>query len=144
MSDWEDEYDEHGAAIYKPAAKAAPVEWERPSDTGQQQNVCFGVRSVSRFGADRNCDDRSRRGRGQGRASSRVRIVEAREDSALAMESRGGTKIRELEESTGARIKINKGDYEGEVVIFGAPAAQQKAKEMIQDLVASDSSGFRN
>lgn len=33
-------------------------------------------------------------------------------------------------------LKINKGDYEGEVVIFGSSAAQQKAKEMIEDLVA--------
>ena len=37
-------------------------------------------------------------------------------------------------------LKINKGDYEGEVVILGYPTAQQKAKEMIEDLVAGSSS----
>ncbi|KAG8000301.1 putative ATP-dependent RNA helicase DDX43, partial [Nibea albiflora] len=37
---------------------------------------------------------------------------------------------------------VNRGDYEGEVVIFGAPAAQQKAKEMIEDLVADGNSRF--
>ncbi|XP_053189063.1 probable ATP-dependent RNA helicase DDX43 [Scomber japonicus] len=57
---------------------------------------------------------------------------------------RGGAKIRELEESSGARIKINKGDYEGEVVILGTPEAQQKAKEMIEELVADGNSRFRN
>ncbi|XP_074532711.1 putative ATP-dependent RNA helicase DDX43 [Halichoeres trimaculatus] len=55
---------------------------------------------------------------------------------------RGGAKIRELEESSGARIKINKGDYEGELLIFGSSAAQQKAKEMIEELLAGGSSRF--
>lgn len=76
MSDWEDEYDEQGVAICKPAAKSAPVEWERPSDTAQQQSAYFGVRSRGRFGADRNGDDRRRGGnvsisvRGHSRDSS--------------------------------------------------------------------------
>ncbi|KAG7512245.1 putative ATP-dependent RNA helicase DDX43 [Solea senegalensis] len=37
---------------------------------------------------------------------------------------------------------VNKGDYEGEVVIFGSPTAQQKAKELIEDLVADGGSRF--
>ncbi|KAL3050694.1 hypothetical protein OYC64_012671 [Pagothenia borchgrevinki] len=53
---------------------------------------------------------------------------------------KGGAKIRELEESTGARIKINKGDYEGEVVLLGSSEAQQKAKEMIEELVSDSNS----
>ncbi|KAJ4948091.1 hypothetical protein JOQ06_019631, partial [Pogonophryne albipinna] len=53
---------------------------------------------------------------------------------------KGGAKIRELEESTGARIKINKGDYEGEVVLMGSSEAQQKAKEMIEELVSDSNS----
>ncbi|KAM6956548.1 putative ATP-dependent RNA helicase DDX43 [Aplochiton taeniatus] len=57
---------------------------------------------------------------------------------------RGGTKIRELEETTGARIKINNGDYEGEVVLFGSPDVQQKAREMIEELVSDSGSGFRS
>ncbi|KAK1905020.1 putative ATP-dependent RNA helicase DDX53 [Dissostichus eleginoides] len=53
---------------------------------------------------------------------------------------KGGAKIRELEESTGARIKVNKGDYEGEVVLSGSSEAQQKAKEMIEELVSDSNS----
>ncbi|XP_041722517.1 probable ATP-dependent RNA helicase DDX43 isoform X2 [Coregonus clupeaformis] len=58
---------------------------------------------------------------------------------------RGGATIRELEETSGARIKINKGDYEGEVQIFGSSKVQQKAREMIEELVAGDNGlwGFR-
>ncbi|XP_060942856.1 probable ATP-dependent RNA helicase DDX43 [Limanda limanda] len=52
---------------------------------------------------------------------------------------KGGAKIRELEESSRASIKINRGDYEGEVLIFGPPAAQEKAKEMIEHLLTSRS-----
>ncbi|XP_075906915.1 putative ATP-dependent RNA helicase DDX43 isoform X1 [Nelusetta ayraudi] len=48
---------------------------------------------------------------------------------------RGGARIREVEESSGARIKINKGDHECEVVIFGPSDAQQKARALIEDIV---------
>lgn len=41
-------------------------------------------------------------------------------------------------------FQINKGGYEGEVVIFGSTAAQQKAKEMIEDLVAEGNSRYCN
>ncbi|XP_053291829.1 probable ATP-dependent RNA helicase DDX43 [Pleuronectes platessa] len=57
---------------------------------------------------------------------------------------RGGAKIRELEESSGASIKINRGDYDGEVLIFGSSAAQEKAKEMIEHLLAEGNSRFCN
>uniref|UniRef100_A0AAY4CIG1 RNA helicase n=1 Tax=Denticeps clupeoides TaxID=299321 RepID=A0AAY4CIG1_9TELE len=53
---------------------------------------------------------------------------------------RGGSKIREIEESSGARIKINSGNYEGEVVIFGSSDVQKKAKEMIDDLILDNGS----
>ncbi|CAB1343607.1 unnamed protein product [Coregonus sp. 'balchen'] len=41
--------------------------------------------------------------------------------------------------------QINKGDYEGEVQIFGSSKVQQKAREMIEELVAGDNGpwGFR-
>ncbi|XP_075454133.1 putative ATP-dependent RNA helicase DDX43 [Ascaphus truei] len=48
---------------------------------------------------------------------------------------RGGSKIRELEESSGSRIKITKGDYDSEVKIFGSSEQQDKAKTMIDDLL---------
>ncbi|XP_022608579.1 probable ATP-dependent RNA helicase DDX43, partial [Seriola dumerili] len=170
MSDWEEEYNEDGTAIQNPATKSVPVEWKSPCDDRQQGNISFGVRSGARFGAsgegraDRIGQYKSRRGGGQGRALSpgscggpgRRPFLDEKSDSSqpvtITVENasvgrvigRGGAKIRELEESTGARIKINKGDYEGEVVIFGSSAAQQKAKEMIEDLVADGSSRFHN
>ncbi|KFP14901.1 putative ATP-dependent RNA helicase DDX43, partial [Egretta garzetta] len=58
-------------------------------------------------------------------------------DSALvgALIGRGGTKIRELEDSSGSRIKVIKGTYEAEVKIFGSVAVQNKAKMLIDDAV---------
>ncbi|KFP94182.1 putative ATP-dependent RNA helicase DDX43, partial [Haliaeetus albicilla] len=48
---------------------------------------------------------------------------------------RGGAKIRELEDSSGSRIKVIKGTYEAEVKIFGSVAVQNKAKMLIDDAV---------
>ncbi|KAM9345121.1 putative ATP-dependent RNA helicase DDX43 [Symphorus nematophorus] len=167
MSDWEDEYDGDGVAIQKPVTKPAPTEWKSPSYDSQRESVSFGARNGPRFGGPREgrgersgggSEYRSRRGGGEGRqfprSTERRTFGEENSDSSppvtLSVENasvgrvigRGGAKIRELEESSGARIKINKGDYEGEVVIFGSPAAQQKAKEMIEDLLADGNSRF--
>uniref|UniRef100_A0A3B4ZSE7 RNA helicase n=1 Tax=Stegastes partitus TaxID=144197 RepID=A0A3B4ZSE7_9TELE len=164
MSDWEDEYDQDGVAIQKPAAKSAPTEREAPCDDRQRQNVFFGVRNCSRFGAyndrrandsgkgseyERRIDGGDRGGSGRRRTfdnekSDSSRPVTFTVENALVgrIIGRGGAKIRELEESTGARIKINKGDYEGEVVIFGSSDAQQKAKEMIEELVEDGGSHY--
>ncbi|KFV50321.1 putative ATP-dependent RNA helicase DDX43, partial [Tyto alba] len=48
---------------------------------------------------------------------------------------RGGSKIRELEDSSGSRIKVIKGTCEAEVKIFGSIAVQNKAKMLIDDAV---------
>lgn len=53
MSDWEEEYDEGGVAIQKPATKSAPTEWKPPSYDSRRENVCFGVRGGGRSGAPR-------------------------------------------------------------------------------------------
>lgn len=37
---------------------------------------------------------------------------------------------------------MNRGDTEGEVIIFGSSGVQQKAKEMIADLLAKANIGF--
>ncbi|XP_035257015.1 probable ATP-dependent RNA helicase DDX43 [Anguilla anguilla] len=93
----------------------------------------------------RNRDFNSgRRGRGGhsggGRTSSMPPLSFSVENSAIgAIIGRGGAKIRELEESSGARIKINRGDYEGEVQIFGSREVQDKAREMIEELVSQSS-----
>ncbi|KAL7383416.1 hypothetical protein ABVT39_010268 [Epinephelus coioides] len=159
MSDWEDEYDESGVAIQKPATKSAPTEWKPPSYDSRRENVCFGVRGGGRSGAprewraDRGGGERyeySRANGGEGRPGRRTfgderPVTFTVENTSVGrVIGRGGAKIRELEESTGARIKINRGDYEAEVVLFGSSDAQQKAKEMIEDLVADGNSRFPN
>ncbi|KFR00511.1 putative ATP-dependent RNA helicase DDX43, partial [Opisthocomus hoazin] len=55
---------------------------------------------------------------------------------------RGGTKIRELEDSSGSRIKVIKGTYEAEVKIFGSAAVQNKAKMLIDDAVTRSGQNY--
>ncbi|NXQ87016.1 DDX43 helicase, partial [Nyctibius grandis] len=65
-------------------------------------------------------------------------------DSALvgALIGRGGTKIRELEDSSGSRIKVIKGAYEAEVKIFGSIAVQNKAKMLIDNAVTRSGQNY--
>ncbi|KFP50716.1 putative ATP-dependent RNA helicase DDX43, partial [Cathartes aura] len=55
---------------------------------------------------------------------------------------RSGTKIRELEDSSGSRIKVIKGTYEAEVKIFGSVAVQNKAKILIDDAVTRSGQNY--
>ncbi|XP_029927014.1 putative ATP-dependent RNA helicase DDX43 isoform X2 [Myripristis murdjan] len=171
MSDWEEEYDEVGNAKQKFASKPARAEWKLTINGCQAENAHFDVSNVPRRGRGRGRRDggdvegRSWRDGGNSGGFSRsmdrggreVRSpAEEKSDSAPPMTfgldnaavgrviGRGGAKIRELEETTGARIKIKRGDYESEVVVFGSSAAQQKVKEMIDDLMADGSSQFRS
>ncbi|KAM6922830.1 putative ATP-dependent RNA helicase DDX43 [Lycodopsis pacificus] len=163
MSDWEEDNSEGGVAI---PTKTAPTEWKLPHDDSQGQDVFSGVRNGAKSGASREwradgnvygSEYKSRRGGGEFRPFSRSTdrggpgrptFGDGKSDSSQAVTftvenasvgriiGRGGARIRELEESTGARIKISNGDSEGEVVLFGPSAAQQKAKEMIEELLA--------
>ncbi|XP_005153365.3 probable ATP-dependent RNA helicase DDX43 [Melopsittacus undulatus] len=65
-------------------------------------------------------------------------------DSALvgALIGRGGSKIRELEDSSGSRIKVIKGDYKAEVKIFGSVAVQNKAKMLIDDALTRSGQNY--
>ncbi|KAM4771056.1 putative ATP-dependent RNA helicase DDX43 [Rhinophrynus dorsalis] len=56
---------------------------------------------------------------------------------------RGGSKIKELEELSGCRIKIEKADYDSEVKLFGSSEQQNKAKSMIDDIVKRSEKGPR-
>ncbi|TNN33451.1 putative ATP-dependent RNA helicase DDX43 [Liparis tanakae] len=123
MSDWEDD-NEGGAAIHKSVEKTAPTARKTPHDDSRGQSVCFGQRNGTGSGASRGWGtDRSgdgpeygsRRGGGGGGGGSRENRTFARESDEQS---------------------INNGDYAGEVVLSGSSAAQQKAKEMIEELVA--------
>ncbi|XP_076830956.1 putative ATP-dependent RNA helicase DDX43 [Brachyhypopomus gauderio] len=170
MSDWEDEYDERGVAVTRPpgvgtGARAAPT---FPSGVPREV-VCFGGGAPrgkpsrdrpqwrDRRDGDAGLDGAAVRGdsrdggrwRGEGRVfgvdgdgSGSRRPVSLRVENALIgrIIGRGGGKIRELEESSGARIKINRGEYEGDLLIFGSSDVQQKAQTMIEELISGGSS----
>ncbi|XP_061479114.1 probable ATP-dependent RNA helicase DDX43 isoform X4 [Rhineura floridana] len=58
-------------------------------------------------------------------------------DNALVgiLIGRSGSKIKELEESSGCKIQVVRGNYEAEIKIFGGNDKQTKAKMMIEDLI---------
>uniref|UniRef100_A0A3Q0S5Y8 RNA helicase n=1 Tax=Amphilophus citrinellus TaxID=61819 RepID=A0A3Q0S5Y8_AMPCI len=147
MSDWEDEYDQDGVAINKPAPKLQ-TGWKLPDNDRQKKNVgkanCSGagpqVRSW-RSGGDFGGPGRQRTYVNEKLDSAPPLIITVESASVGRIIGRGGATIGQLQERSGARIKVNKGGYENEVVIFGSSAAQQKAKEMIEDLVAEGRHG---
>ncbi|KAK5604642.1 hypothetical protein CRENBAI_013699 [Crenichthys baileyi] len=165
MSDWEDDYDEEGVAIEKLVHKTTATNKQLVAKDGHGDGKVYAdMKTRTWFGESREArgerswegtDFRSRRGQpdrgrshGERRCEnetsdrSRPLIFKVENLSIGRIIGRGGAKIRELEESSGGRIKITRGDYEGEVVIFGSSAAQQNAKEMIEDLVAGTPSLF--
>ncbi|KAF4090422.1 hypothetical protein AMELA_G00051600 [Ameiurus melas] len=147
MSDWEDEHDGNGGAISKPSrVYSAPcTQWQATSNISKE-NVYFGGKrggNVDRGGSQWR-DRRERGNFNNGRDARRDRAASTRpltltvENSLVGrIIGRGGAKIRELEESSGARIKINRGDYEGEVLIFGSIDVQQKANDLIKELIGT-------
>uniref|UniRef100_A0A3P8Y6Z3 RNA helicase n=1 Tax=Esox lucius TaxID=8010 RepID=A0A3P8Y6Z3_ESOLU len=127
MSDWEDEYD--GSAPVTTGSKDFNSQFQkwRGNDGGNGRVV-----SRSGCGNTRVC---ARGGRGgvADRSGFTLPVTFTVDNTSIGrVIGRGGAKIRELEETSGARIKINKGDYEGEVHIFGSSEEQQKAREMIE------------
>ncbi|XP_051503737.1 probable ATP-dependent RNA helicase DDX43 [Myxocyprinus asiaticus] len=81
------------------------------------------------------------RGRGDGERSGSAAPTSLRVENSLVgrIIGRGGAKIRELEQSSGASIKINRGANEAEVLIFGSCDVQLKAKDKIEELVHGNS-----
>uniref|UniRef100_A0A6Q2XS44 RNA helicase n=1 Tax=Esox lucius TaxID=8010 RepID=A0A6Q2XS44_ESOLU len=172
MSDWEDEYDGSapvttGSKDFKSSRKWSEKEnvcfgmrngggFEAPRGIADRNSSQFqkwrgndggNGRVVSRSGCG-NTRVCARGGRGgvADRSGFTLPVTFTVDNTSIGrVIGRGGAKIRELEETSGARIKINKGDYEGEVHIFGSSEEQQKAREMIEQLVARDSFswGFR-
>ncbi|XP_060780747.1 probable ATP-dependent RNA helicase DDX43 [Neoarius graeffei] len=150
MSDWEADCGEDGGSISKPSrVHAAPcTQWKAASDISKAGGSFGGKRGekVEREGAQwRSWRERDRKvNYGNNRETRRERPASTQpltftvENSLIGrVIGRGGAKIRDLEESSGARIKVNRGDYEGEVLIFGCHDAQQKANDLIKELVGT-------
>ncbi|XP_078069558.1 putative ATP-dependent RNA helicase DDX43 [Mustelus asterias] len=139
MSDWEaDSGDEQ-----RPRPQS---EWRPPAGSWGQTRGRPGPRPRGELGA--GDWGRARRGRqpGAGGAAapqSRDSGPPSSPSLSFLIESaavgtvigRGGSKIRELEEASGSKIQILKGDFEVEVKLFGSHAAQLKAKELIENIV---------
>ncbi|XP_036403067.1 probable ATP-dependent RNA helicase DDX43 [Megalops cyprinoides] len=162
MSDWEDEYDEGGVAIDKPVPKKREKEgssngwsghFELQNDRGppcsRGDRWSSGANSWRSKDSLEACDQKLRgigicdstkrwrggRNGGERSGSTPPMSLVVVNSSIGAIIGRGGANIRELEGGSGARIKINRGDFEGEVLIFGSSDAQQKAREMIEELL---------
>ncbi|KAM8953045.1 putative ATP-dependent RNA helicase DDX43 [Pelodytes ibericus] len=152
MSDWEEEYEPD----YKPKPKEQPQDlppWEptkswRPKSNDGASNWRGTDEGVWR--------GRPRWGEQPTRAPNRSSYERPqeyrRQDNghvSLNLEShvvgkvigRGGSKIKEFEELSGARLKVVQEDYNSEVRIFGNQEQQNKAKDLISDFVSGLESG---
>ncbi|NWI20471.1 DDX43 helicase, partial [Crypturellus soui] len=155
MSDWETSGDEDGGAVPPPSSApvASPL-WRSPAAPSRSHVSAEGGRG--RRGRERQCEageEWEPRGAGGSRGSREAagqwmpravhRPQDAPEPLCLRLDSalvggligRGGAKIRELEESSGAKIQVMKGTCEAEVKIFGSIAVQSKAKMLIEDTI---------
>lgn len=73
-------------------------------------------------------------------ASSSLTLTVQKRDVGKII-GKGGAKIRELQELSGARINVNRegsSNYEADVNIYGEHSAREKAKELILSLVNDD------
>ncbi|KAM6086665.1 putative ATP-dependent RNA helicase DDX43 isoform 2-T2 [Theristicus caerulescens] len=169
MSDWDTSSNEDAGAPGRPPSSAAAARrlWQAPATPSQSRASLEGGggrRSADWRGeaaASLRGEEWEPRGaagsRGPGEAARqqppRATAGQARDavtplcfhlDSALvgALIGRGGTKIRELEDSSGSRIKVIKGTYEAEVKIFGSVAVQNKAKMLIDNAVTRSGQNY--
>ncbi|NXQ49851.1 DDX43 helicase, partial [Catharus fuscescens] len=157
MSDWDASSDEElGASDWpRAAASAEPLFWSPSTPSWGRASVEGGGRGGQGTGSPGGEDWELRGAEGSGgprraarKGLPRAAAGQARDsaaplcfhlDSALvgALIGRGGTKIKELENSSGSRIKVTRGTYESEVKIFGSVDVQNKAKMLIDNLVTN-------
>ncbi|NXL56900.1 DDX43 helicase, partial [Chordeiles acutipennis] len=168
MSDWEMDSDEGGAAPGGPPSSAAALRRWQPPPTplqsrasveggGGQRSAEWRREAAASLGREEWQPRGAEGSRGPGEAARQwppraasgqtqdaVEPLCFHLDSALvgALIGPGGTKIRELEDSSGSRIKVIKGTYEAEVKIFGSVAVQKKAKMLIDDAVTRSGQNY--
>ncbi|XP_056904251.1 probable ATP-dependent RNA helicase DDX43 [Takifugu flavidus] len=151
MSDWEDASDDTGDSI-RDWARQEPspaIDWTRtafPSenenfgmiDARQERTDAHKAREPGRAPAvrgrtfHRNCDP----GETMGDLTRGLRF-NVEKLSIGTIIGRGGARIRQMQDRSGATIKVYTRDTQGEVNIFGSPDSQQKAKNMIDDLLVN-------
>ncbi|NXY87065.1 DDX43 helicase, partial [Alcedo cyanopectus] len=157
MADWESRGEEDAGALASAAAgslcrpPAAPSHsrgsaqgggrggreewWREPSESpaGETRQLRGAGGSRGPWQAGR---PPGRAAAGQARSAAAPLCFSVPSALVGALIGRGGAKIRELEESSGSRIKVVRGTSEAEVKIFGSIAVQNKAKVLIDDVVA--------
>ncbi|XP_054827324.1 probable ATP-dependent RNA helicase DDX43 [Eublepharis macularius] len=149
MSDWETGSDEdrpRGAVSQPSPGAAAPSPVPRGSRAASGDKKERGDRRTGRSpqGLAREpwqsgpLEFRARGSpAGKGRERARSPPLCFRLDNSVvgALIGRGGAKIKELEESSGCKIQVVRGNYEAEVKIFGGNDKQTKAKMLIDELI---------
>ncbi|XP_071597653.1 probable ATP-dependent RNA helicase DDX43 isoform X5 [Heliangelus exortis] len=168
MSDWDASSDEDGGPQSRPPSSAATAGRLRqlpatPSQSrasgegsGYRRSAAWCRREAAGSRGGEEGEARSTEGfRGLGKAARQqppraaggqapdaVEPLTFHLDRALVgapIADRGGTKIRELQDSSGSRVKVIKGTDEAEVKIFGSVSVQEKAKRLMIDDAATRS-----
>ncbi|NWT09232.1 DDX43 helicase, partial [Vireo altiloquus] len=155
MSDWDASSDEELSAPEWPRAAAAAGRlcWSSSAPSWGRTSVEGGGRRGKNAGSPGGeaWEPRGAEGSGGLRRAARQRPPRDSAaplcfhlDSALvgALIGRGGAKIKELEDSSGSRIKVTRGTYEAEVKIFGSTDEQNKAKMLIDNVVTSSGQNY--
>ncbi|NXE33063.1 DDX43 helicase, partial [Ptilorrhoa leucosticta] len=162
MSDWEASSDEELGAPDWPRAAAAAGRlcWSPSTPSWGHASIEGGGRRGKSAGSPggeewepRGAEGFSRPRRAARQRPPRAEAGQARDSAAPlcfhlhsalvgALIGRGGTKIKELEDSSGSRIKVTRGTYEAEVKIFGSIDEQNKAKMLIDNIVTSSGQNY--
>ncbi|KAM6082346.1 putative ATP-dependent RNA helicase DDX43 [Chlamydotis macqueenii] len=169
MSDWDASSDEDAGALRRPPSFAANARhlWQAPASpsqscasvegSGGRRSAEWWWEAAASLGGEEWEPQGVAGSRGPGEAAwqrpPQVAAGQARDaaeplsfrlDSALvgALIGRGGSKIKELEDSSGSRIKVIKGTCEAEVKIFGSTSAQNKAKMLIDDAITKSGQNY--
>ncbi|KAM6323470.1 putative ATP-dependent RNA helicase DDX43 [Aegotheles albertisi] len=163
MSDWEGGGGEDGEAPGPAPSSAAVRLWQPPGAPSQS------LASVEGGGGRRSAEWRREAAAGLGGAEWEPRSAEGSRGSegagaaaaqaqagvaplcfhldrglVGALIGRRGTKIREIEDSSGSRITVIRGTDEAEVKIFGSVAVQNKAKMLIDAVTRSQQNYIRD
>uniref|UniRef100_A0A1B6DU35 RNA helicase n=1 Tax=Clastoptera arizonana TaxID=38151 RepID=A0A1B6DU35_9HEMI len=106
---------------------------------GQQRN----------YTGDRDHGDRGGQRRDYAEAGNRsneVTVMTVDSTSVGKIIGKGGSKIKQLQEDSGAYIKVNQQESYSEqtnITLRGSPESQNKAKSLIEELISSDQRGNR-
>ncbi|XP_042318577.1 probable ATP-dependent RNA helicase DDX43 isoform X2 [Sceloporus undulatus] len=138
MSDWE----ESGGDGGEPRGRGTPrrpslAEWRPRSSTAGEEGGRGRKRGSSRPSEARGSWRAGGGGGGGGWEDAGSLPLCFSLDNALVgtLIGRGGSQIKELEESSGCKIQVVRGNYEAQIKVFGGNDKKRKAKMLIDDLI---------